>query len=193
MPPRDSWPADESPEPPPAGSPPVRRSDSELDTWIRRHERPLIAYAAGMLGGDWGAARDAVQETFLRLCRLDSDKRASLGSVDGRIAAWLFSVCRTRVIDMRRLKSPAPADPQTLAVPDTADTPDCRAIRQEQSQTLARRIETLTDRQREVIRLRFSGGLSYREIADVTGMTVNNVGFHLHAAIARLRREVVHE
>ena len=163
---------------------------ADLDVWVRRYERPLVAYAAGMLGGDWSAARDAVQETFLRLCRLDSIQRAGWGEVDGRIAAWLFSVCRTRVIDMQRLKSPASADPQTLAVPDTADPPDSRAIRQEQSQTLAQRIDELSDRQREVIRLRFSGGLSYREIADVTGMTVNNVGFHLHAAIKRLRRGV---
>ena len=36
-------------------------------------------------------------------------------------------------------------------------------------------------------RLRLQAGLSYREIAEVTGLTVGNVGFHLHEAVRNLR------
>ena len=48
-------------------------------------------------------------------------------------------------------------------------------------------VEKLSPRQQEVLRLRLQGGLSYREIADVTGLTVSNVGFHLHEAVRNLR------
>ncbi|MCG8648303.1 MAG: sigma-70 family RNA polymerase sigma factor, partial [Pirellulales bacterium] len=60
-----------------------------VDRLVQRYERPLLAYAHRMLGGDWQGAQDAVQETFLRLCRQDRQK------IESRVAAWLFSVCRS--------------------------------------------------------------------------------------------------
>ena len=57
-----------------------------IDRLVKRYERPLLAYANRMLGGDWQGAQDAVQETFLRLCREDREK------IESRVAAWLFSV-----------------------------------------------------------------------------------------------------
>jgi RNA polymerase sigma factor (sigma-70 family) len=49
----------------------------------------------------------------------------------------------------------------------------------------------LPDRQQEVLRLKFNAGLSYKEIAEVTGLTSTNVGFILHTAIAKLRKRLV--
>ena len=40
-------------------------------------------------------------------------------------------------------------------------------------------------------RLKFHGGLSYREIAEVMGITSTNVGFILHTAISKLRQRMV--
>ena len=57
----------------------------------------------------------------------------------------------------------------------------------EQKTNLAEVVDQLTPRQQEVLRLRIQAGLSYREIAEVTGLTVSNVGFHLHAAVRSLR------
>ena len=62
---------------------------------LARYERPLISYAKSITG-DWESAKDAVQETFLRL------NRENLKDLEPRLAAWLFAVCRTRAIDYRR-------------------------------------------------------------------------------------------
>ncbi len=48
-------------------------------------------------------------------------------------------------------------------------------------------VDKLSPRQQEVLRLRLQAGLSYREIAEVTGLTVGNVGFHFHQAVRNLR------
>ena len=48
-------------------------------------------------------------------------------------------------------------------------------------------VHRLSPRQQEVLRLRLQAGLSYREIAEVTGLTIGNVGFHLHQAVRNLR------
>ncbi len=67
-----------------------------IEAMVDRYERPLLAYASRLFGGDSAQAQDAVQETFLRLCREDRT------AIESRVAAWLFSVCRTRVSDIRR-------------------------------------------------------------------------------------------
>src|SRR5688572_21778993 len=69
------------------------------DQWVRetveRYEKPLTLYAQRLLN-DVERARDAVQETFLRLCHERQEH------LDGHLAEWLFSVCRSRSIDMQR-------------------------------------------------------------------------------------------
>jgi RNA polymerase sigma-70 factor (ECF subfamily) len=63
--------------------------------------------------------------------------------------------------------------------------------RQEAADSLLAQIRRLPDNQQEVLRLKFHGGLTYAEIADVTGLTTTNVGFILHTAISKLRQRVV--
>ena len=49
-------------------------------------------------------------------------------------------------------------------------------------------LDALPDNQQEVVRLKFEGGLSYRAISEVTGLSVSNVGYLLHQAIRTLRQ-----
>ena len=59
--------------------------------------------------------------------------------------------------------------------------------RQESATALFRLLDSLSPNQREVIRLKFQNDLSYREIADVTRLSVTNVGFLLHTGLKKLR------
>jgi len=70
------------------------------------------------------------------------------------------------------------------------ETPVEVLIRQESHQQLRDLLGGLSPSQRETMRLRFQGGLSYREIAQVTGMTVNHVGVTLHTALQQLRERI---
>ena len=54
-------------------------------------------------------------------------------------------------------------------------------------------IEHLPPNQQEVIRLKFQNGFSYKEIARITELSVTNVGFLIHTAVSRLRREFAAE
>lgn len=152
----------------------------EISALVERYQRPLLAYASQLFGGDWQAAQDAVQETFLRLCREDPDK------IKSRVAAWLFSVCRSRVIDMQRTRKPVPMDASTQTIPDPSPDVATMVSADEEKIQLESLVEQLTPRQQEVVRLRMQAGLSYREIAEVTGLSVSNVGFHLHEAVKSL-------
>ena len=54
-------------------------------------------------------------------------------------------------------------------------------------------VETLPKNQREVIYLKFQCDLSYKEISDITRLSVSNVGFLIHTAIKALRKEMLTE
>ncbi|MBI1372329.1 MAG: sigma-70 family RNA polymerase sigma factor [Phycisphaera sp.] len=157
--------------------------------WIRdavdRYERPLVLYASRMLHDEHRAA-DVVQDVFVRLCRQSKE------DVDDHLQAWLFSVCRNRALDViRKEKRMKPMTEHhlrngTSESPDPAD----RAEDRDASSRVLDLVDDLPDKQAEVVRLKFQHGLSYREIAKVTEMSVSNVGYVLHTAIATLRQQM---
>ena len=132
-------------------------------------------------------AQDVVQETFLQLCRQPD------GDLQERVAPWLFKVCRFRAIDLKRKESRMRAVQDELLVQPTDETADPTASleQQEAVDNLQKQISRLPDSQQEVLRLKFQTGLSYQEIADVTGKSRTNVGFLLHTAIKKLRERIV--
>ena len=161
----------------------------EASEWLRsvvaRYEGPLVRYAA-RITRDHERARDVVQDTFLRLCR--EDRRA----LDGHLAQWLFQVCRHRALDVQRKEHrmratlPEKLDSQADGLPDQADA----AERGETHQAVLRLLATLPANQQEVVRLKFQNELSYREISEVTGLSVSNVGYLLHIALKTVRERL---
>lgn len=149
---------------------------------LERYEAPLVRYALGFTG-ELESARDAVQDTFLRLCE------QSPGAVEGHLAQWLFTVCRNRILDVRRKDSRMTA--LTEVELDHRSAPDPSPAEQAATHDGANRVEELLAdlplNQREVVRLKFQQQLSYQEIAAVTSLSVTNVGFLLHTALKTLR------
>ncbi|HEY4310314.1 MAG TPA: sigma-70 family RNA polymerase sigma factor [Pirellulales bacterium] len=162
---------------------------AERTEWIRRvlrdHEAPLLRYAI-RLTGDAETARDIVQETLLRLCRADAK------TIDGHVGPWLFRVCRQRAIDQQRKEQRMPimANNALETCPAQAPSPAEQSENDEQGQDILRLLTTLSAHQQEVVRLKFQAGLGYRQIAEVTGLTVTNVGYLLHTALAILRERL---
>jgi len=160
----------------------------QLD-WIRTvlvtYEDRLVRYAQRIVR-DESLARDVVQETFLKLCRQD---RADL---NGRLAQWLYTVCRNQALDQLRKESRMSAAIHKSVDNGSGDRecPDPVELHDEMQRVLVA-MEHLTPNQQECLRLKFEHGLGYREIADITGQTVSNVGFVIHAGLTRLRARLV--
>lgn len=155
--------------------------------WVRealaRHERPLVAYAARIVG-DLEGARDVVQHAFLKLCEADR------AGVEPRVAEWLYTVCRHRALDARRERSRVAPMGAGESVPERngSHEPIEAVERDETRSALLASLARLPERQQEVVRLKFEAGLSYRGIAEVTGISVGAVGSLLHGALQSLRR-----
>ena len=78
-------------------------------------------------------------------------------------------------------------------VATTEDRPGRSLEAEETHEALLHLIEHLPRNQQEVVRLKFQNGFSYKEIARITELSVTNVGFLIHTAVTRLRREFAAE
>lgn len=151
---------------------------------LERHERPLAAYAFRILG-DAELARDVVQDTFLKLCH---QKESEIG---GRVTEWLYTVCRNRAVDIKRRSRGGAGDFELDAMQQKSGEPPLELLEREESISAVRAtLQKLTPREQEVLRLRFQGGLSYKEISNVTNQSVSHVGFLIHSGIQKLREKL---
>jgi len=167
-------------------------NESDGREWIRTavetYQGRLIRYARHITG-DAEAARDAVQETFLRLCR-ENPRR-----IQDHLAAWLFRVCRHRALDSRRkedrMVSIDQSPRETVPPGDTsANGLDRRLDQRQEIGRVLGALAELTPSQQEVLRLRFQEELSYREISTVTGRSLSHVGVLIHEGMKGLRRKL---
>lgn len=156
---------------------------------LERFESPLLAYARRLVG-DEHRARDVVQDVFLRLCL---QPRATVEPI---LAPWLYRVCRNRAIDEHRKGRPmTPVDSATLDATAAHVAPahsaaDARAEARDDVSRALHEVASLPAAMQEVIRLKFTHGLSYREIAEVTGLSVSHVGVRIHEGMTVLRRRL---
>lgn len=150
-----------------------------IQSALQQYEGPLTIYAARLLG-DVDRARDVVQDTFLKLWQADR------ATVDGYLAKWLYTVCRNRALDVRRKEHRMTTLSEGRL--DSAATAEER--HDEAAQGVVALVADLPQRQQEAVRLKFQGGLSYREIAEVMDTTANNVGVLLHTAISTIRQKL---
>ena len=161
-------------------------SSSDSHGWVLEavelYELPLQRYARRMLG-DFDLAADAVQHAFVKLC---GESHARL---EGRVAPWLFRVCRNKALDhLRRAGREQPSDDQGAAAcaVDGAADPAAVAEHEDMSRTLLALVRELPAPQREAIDL-WCEGFTSREIAEITGRTEGHVRVLVHRGLAALR------
>jgi len=146
----------------------------------------VYAYVASLLR-DRSAAEDVTAQAFERAYRKRRTYRAGRGSMD----AWLFGIARNAALDelrKRKRRAVLEADPEDTASPTPEDQAEL-ALRRE---TVRAALASLDGQERDLIALKFAGGLSNAEIARVLGMSESNAGTRLHRTITKLR-EACHE
>ncbi len=158
-------------------------TQSILKQSLELHEGELLRYAERLLNNG-EAAQDIVQDVFLKLWK---QPPADLNS---HLRAWLFKVCHNLIIDRKRKEQHMArftAEQQAQGEPQTSG--GMRIVEDKETQSeIQQALNTLTDKQKEVVRLKFQNGFSYNEIAQITGMSVNNVGNTVHKAMQKLKQ-----
>jgi RNA polymerase sigma-70 factor (ECF subfamily) len=133
--------------------------------------------------GDNDTAQDLTAQCFERaLARIHTLRDR------GAFGGWLFSIARTTVAGYyRRRKTFVPLE--SIADRPSDDPPvEGQLVRGQEVEALRRALALLSDREQEIIRLRFVAGLTNRDIGKMMRLREGNVAVILFRALRKLRR-----
>ena len=141
----------------------------------------LVRFCRGYLGNP-AEAEDVVQDTFYKVLRSDS--------VPDNFRAWVYKICRNRCLDVLRSRGRRRDDQALLTnAPYKAELTGqlTRLVKMERHEKLRRLLDELPPAQHEVLRLRYTEGLSRSEIAQVLDITESVVKSRLYEGLEKLR------
>ena len=179
--------------PSPSPGKPAPRDEAAFVAMVDAYQGPLLRYAARLLGNA-SVAEDVVQRTFIKCA---ASWKGSLAPSD-ELSAWLYRVAHNEALDvvrrerrrglLHRRKADedhhAGTDIQPPPTPGGDSVPDDALY-------AAEALRRLSDRDRLIVTLKVYEEKSYREIADIMGITVSNVGVTLHNALKKLADMIV--
>jgi len=145
-----------------------------------RHKGRLFGYLVGRLK-DRAEAEDVFQTVFVKLHRARASYRPEIPFL-----AWFFTIARNATIDhLRREQVRQPqAAPLVNAVAISPASPSAK----ESLSSALPELASLSATQRRVLELRFSAGLTFREIAEQTRLSPANARQLVSRAIRKLRK-----
>ncbi|HEX6712902.1 MAG TPA: RNA polymerase sigma factor [Thermoleophilaceae bacterium] len=142
----------------------------------------VYAYVASLLR-DRSAAEDVTALAFERAYR----KRSRFSARRGSPEAWVFGIARNAALDeLRKLKRRARLETEPADV--WSPGPDEEAERAFRREEVRAALASLDPRDRDLVALKFDGGLSNGEIARVLGISETNVGSRLFRSVEKLRK-----
>lgn len=153
----------------------------EIEALVNAQWRPLARYAYRLLR-DSGLAEDVVQESFCRYMNTSF----SYGDEQQRIS-WLFRVVHNLSIDFLKRESRRPELNRKAQFPSRVPPPSQAIIATETWRELEHLLDALTLKQRTIAILFFQENKTYKEIAEITGESMSNVGMLLHRGLKKLR------
>ncbi len=150
-----------------------------FDLLYRRYVRSVFGLALRRLG-DRPRAEDAVQETFAAVWRSAASYRPERGPA----APWLYAVARNAIVDRLRARADVPGELPDRPSGDPG--PDELAERSYVSWRVHRALESLPEREREVLELAYWSGLSQSEVAEYLHIPLGTVKTRTRSALGRL-------
>lgn len=166
---------------------------SAISQLIERHSRRVKDYIH-MMVKDRDVADDIFQETFIKAVRVIDEGRYT---DNGKFLSWILRIAHNQVIDhfraQRQNKSVSESEAGydvlgtlKLAERTVEDAMVCEQIERD----VRALVELLPAEQREVVMMRYFSGLSFRDIAEQTNVSINTALGRMRYALINLRRMI---
>ena len=151
-----------------------------FDELYRRFVRSIFGLALRRLG-DRSAAEDVVQETSAAIWRSARTYRPERGPA----SPWLYAIARNAVVDRLRERRDTLGD-DVPEMPSLEAGPPERAESADAAWRIHRALESLPEREREVVELAYWSGLSQSEVAEYLHLPLGTVKTRTRSALMRL-------
>jgi RNA polymerase sigma factor (sigma-70 family) len=173
-----------------AGTAPGITGRARLIEWFERWRRPIRSWIAADKGVHAGDIDDLTQEVFLRLLRYSDDVLVE------NPQGYLYRIASNVVQEWRqrcRVRLPHEECWLEELQLDTAQEPEDVFVRASATRYLQAAVDQLPARQREILRLHVEEGLTYKQIAQLRGLTYRIVLRDLTRAYTTLRKRCLAE
>ncbi len=158
----------------------TERDSEAFEVLYRRYSRAIYSLIQRVLR-DHHAADDVSQEAFAAVWRAARGYRRERGTA----SAWLFAIARNAAVDAARARVPLVVG-EAPDVPDHGPLPEATAIAEMEAFEVHAAVDSLPERERDVIELAYYSGLSQSEISQRLGLPLGTVKTRTRTALARL-------
>ena len=166
---------------------------SAISQLIERHSRRVRDYIRMMVKDD-DVADDIFQETFIKAVRVIDEGRYT---DNGRFLSWILRIAHNQVIDYFRAQkqnrqlNESDAGYDVLGSLRFAErTVEDEIVGEQIVDDVRHMVELLPEEQRTVVMMRYYSGLSFKEIADQTGVSINTALGRMRYALINLRKMI---
>jgi RNA polymerase sigma-70 factor (ECF subfamily) len=170
----------------------IKGDENALEVLINRHNQRIYSFIySKVLNRD--TAEDIFQDTFIKVIK--TLKRGSY-SEEGKFLPWVMRIAHNLVIDHFRKNSRMPkfegSDDFNIfsVIGDTGLNAEKQIIKDQVEGDVRRLIEELPDDQREVLVMRMYKDMSFKEISEATGVSINTALGRMRYALINLRKVI---
>ena len=162
----------------------IKRGDScALHRIYEKYGDGLLMLAAGLLR-DISAAEDILHDVFVSFV-----EKIQTFELKGSLRAYLSVCVINKAKDRLRAKKEKPLEPDKInQLCSQISGPDDAAASSEDVKHLIENFFTLSSEQQEAIMLHLNGGMKFRQIAEVTGISINTIQGRYRQGIQKLRQ-----
>lgn len=140
---------------------------SDMEQYYRENGRKVFLYLMTICGNA-DTAEELTQETFYRALRSLKKYKG-----DSSVYTWLCSIARNAWLEELRRRSKHKTEEISELIEDTSPRPDEEAESEDSRIRLLKKIHSLPETEKEIILLRASQELSFREIGEIFGKSEN--------------------
>jgi RNA polymerase sigma-70 factor (ECF subfamily) len=171
----------------------IAGDENALAILIDRHQSKIYGYIYSKVS-DRDVTEDIFQETFFKVIHTLKSKK--FYNEEGKFLSWVLRIASNLIIDKFRndKKMPLKRDTEEFSIfsniKDTSLDIEKTLIKSQVDIDLKKIIEKLPHDQKEVIMMRYYSDMSFKEIADFTGVSVNTTLGRMRYAITNLRKVI---
>ncbi len=161
-----------------------------LEFLISKHQQRIFSYILVRIQ-DQDLANDIFQDTFVKV--INTLKRGRYNE-EGKFLQWTMRIAHNLIIDhfrkAKRMPTMSPTDEFDIfnILKDGSLNVESVMIKDQIEEDLHKLIEQLPDEQKEVLKLRHFSGLSFKDIADQTDVSINTALGRMRYALINLRK-----
>ncbi len=170
----------------------VGGDEGALAVLIKRHQSKLYGFIYSKVS-DRDIADDIFQDTFIKVIRT---LKSNSYNEEGKFLPWVMRISHNLIVDHFRKNKKMPMYRETeefsifSIMTDNSPNVENRIITEQVESDLQRLIEELPDDQKEVLQMRIYQDLSFKEIADLTGVSINTALGRMRYALMNLRKVI---